>query len=260
MLAVHLDASTHMASRSPDVINRHLDWLVAQLAAAGLEGGHVLDVGCGPGLYCHELARRGFRTTGLDFGPASLQWAETVAAAENLACRFFAADLTDLPDDFAARTGPVDAITFWFGEFHSFPPRVAAEILQHLAALLKPGGLFVLEYQPWEIFVTEDSSRWAAEERSVFSDEPHLWLQEVFWDEAARAEVHVHWIIQAESGNLQRYIQCHQGWHDGELAALLADAGLVDPVHHPPITGCDPQFEFPVMVTRKSALGADRER
>jgi SAM-dependent methyltransferase len=252
MLDVHLDPSTHMASRSPDVIDRHLDWLEAQLAANSRQGDHVLDVGCGPGLYCHELARRGHRTTGFDFAPAPLNWARAVARAENLNCNFLLADLTDLPGDFSAQVGPADAITFWFGEFHSFSPPVAAKILQQLAACLAPGGQFVLEYQPWDLFDTENSSEWSPRKTSVFCDRPHLWLQEFFWDDEARAEVHVHWILETESGDLKRYIQCHQGWTDEELVDLLAGAGLVDPVFYPPITGIDERYEFPLLITKKA--------
>jgi SAM-dependent methyltransferase len=252
MLDVHLDPSTHMASRSTDVIARHLDWLAAQLPPEVLEDGHILDVGCGPGLYCHELARRGLRTTGFDFAPAALNWARSVAQAEKLACRFLDADLTRLPHDIAQQAEPADAITFWFGEFHSFPPQIAGEFLPLLADCLKPGGLFVLEYQPWEIFVKEDSSEWSAVEKSVFCDQPHLWLQEFYWDQSARAEVHVHWILESASGNLERYIQCHQAWPEDELVALLASVGLEDPLFHPPITGIDERFEFPLLVTRKT--------
>ena len=252
MLDVHLDPSTHMASRSGDVIARHLDWLTAQLAQVTGPGAHILDVGCGPGLYCHGFARRGRRATGFDFAPAPLDWARSVAQTERLDCRFLEADLTRLPADFPQQVGPVDAVTFWFGEFHSFPPKTASDFLPRLAACLKPGGLFVLEYQPWDLFVKEDSSEWTSHEESVFCDKPHLWLQEFFWDESARAEVHVHWILETESGNLTRYIQCHQGWPDEELLAVLEDSGLVDPVFHPPVTGIDEQFEFPLVVTRKS--------
>ena len=259
MLDVHLDPSTHMASRAPDVILRHLDWLTAQLASNAGSGAHILDVGCGPGLYCHELARRGYEATGFDFAPAPLAWAKNTAESENLDCRFLHADLTALPGDFAEQVGTFDAITFWFGEFHSFRPEVAAKFLPRLAACLKPGGLFVLEYQPWDIFVMENGTDWSVHEKSVFCDEPHMWLQEFHWDEAARTEVHVHWIIEQQSGNLKRYIQCHQGWPDDELVALLADAGLMDPVFHEPVTGMDDRFEFPLLVTRKTAAETDKE-
>lgn len=251
MLDVHLDPSTNMASRSGDVISRHLDWLTALLAATS-GGGPILDVGCGPGLYCHELVRRGYQATGFDFAPAPLEWARSVAKTEQLDCRFLEADLTKLPANFAEQVGLSGAITFWFGEFHSFKPATAAEILKNLAACLKPGGLFVLEYQPWDIFVTEESTQWSAHDSSVFCDRPHLWLQEFHWDAEARAEVHVHWILETETGELNRYIQCHQGWPDDELVALLAAAGLTDPVFYPPVTGVDDRFEFPLVVTKKA--------
>jgi len=39
----------------------------------------------------------------------------------------------------------------------------------------------------------------------------------------------------------------------------LAGAGLVDPVFHSPVTGIDEQFEFPIMVTRKTAAHSGKE-
>ena len=96
MLRVHLDPTTHMASRAPEIIERHLDWLLAQLAGVGHGGpAHVLDVGCGPGLYLHALARRGHRGTGFDYAPAPLAWARRRAREESLAATFLDADLTD---------------------------------------------------------------------------------------------------------------------------------------------------------------------
>lgn len=253
MLEVHLDPSTHMASRSPDVVRKHVDWLLARLrSGAGGDGPYrVLDVGCGPGLYGHELAARGHAACGFDFAPAPLAWAREHAAANGLAATFLEADLTALPDDFAARCGaPFDAVTFWFGEFHAFPPPQARAFLPRLAALLKPGGLFVLEYQPWDLFVKEDAATWSPVDRSPFCDRPHLWLEEFAWDDQARAEIHVHWIVEAGTGAVSRFAQCNQAWTDDELVAALAAAGLHEAAFHPPITGVDEQFEFPVVVTR----------
>jgi len=260
VLEVHLDPTTHMASRGPDVIDRHVEWLEEQLESVPATDGprHVLEVGCGPGLYCHELARRGLKATGFDFAPAALAWARQTAANEGLDCQFMEADLTRLPDDFAAEVGPVDAVTFWFGDFHGFPDAAVAEFLPRLASCLKPGGLFVLEHQPLEDYEHSDSTNWTSRDRSVFSSAPHLWLEEFFWHEAESTEVHVHWIIDQDSGSLTRYVQCHRAWDEEELVDLLADVGLVEPVYHPPITGIDEQFEFPVLVTRKESMNRHR--
>ena len=253
MLDVHLDPDTHMASRAPEVIRAHVDWLLAQLkTTSGGDGPfRVLDVGCGPGLYCHELAARGHEACGFDFAPAPLAWARGHAEANRLHAAFLDADLTALPDDFAARCGaPFDAVTFWFGEFHSFRPEQARAFLPRLAALLKPGGLFVLEYQPWDLFVKEDAATWSPVESSPFCGRPHLWLEEFAWDAEARAEIHVHWIIEAATGEVGRFSQCNQAWEDDELTAALDAAGLRGATFHEPVTGVSPEFEFPLVVTR----------
>ncbi|MBK7701400.1 MAG: hypothetical protein IPI34_00200 [bacterium] len=77
MLRLHLDQSTHMASRSLPVIRAHVGWLEDRLAEAFGDAAprRVLDVACGPGLYCHELARRGHRAWGGDVAPAALRHA-----------------------------------------------------------------------------------------------------------------------------------------------------------------------------------------
>ena len=252
MLSVHLDQSTHMASRTADVIDAHVDWLVRLLdeVEPSTSPRAVLDVGCGPGLYCHGLARRGLRALGFDYAPAPLRWARRVAASEGLACTFREADLTNLPEDFAGDDAPFQAITIWYCEFQSFPPDTARAFLHRLRDLLAPGGRLVIEYQPWASFVQDDGSQWSVETRSALCDVPHLWLQEYGWDPVQRVETHTHWILEQTSGALHRYTQCYQAYTDDDLVALLAEAGLGDCVFYGPITGADAQHEFPLIVAR----------
>jgi len=260
MLAIHLDDETHMASRAGPVVAAHVDWLLAQLETAGRRregeaadrtGWRILDVTCGPGLYCHELARRGWPSAGVDIAPAALRHAREITAAEDLDCLFLEADVTALPADLRVRLGPLAAVTFWFGEFHSLPREAAARLLGELAACLEPGGLLILEYQPWDSFPREAETSWTMDRRSPFRDGLQLWLQEWSWDEAERAMVDVHWILDAEDGGLERFEQCHRAYRDEELTAILVAAGLTELARHEPITGCDPSFEFPVLVAAK---------
>jgi SAM-dependent methyltransferase len=211
-------------------------------------GWRILDVTCGPGFYCHELARRGWPAVGVDFAPAALRFARETAAKEELACAFYQEDVTALPADLLRRLGPLAAVTFWFGEFHSLPRAAAADLLKKLAACLEPGGLLVLEFQPWDSFPQESDATWEVGRRSPFRDGLQLWLQEWSWDARNRAMVDVHWILDAADGQLHRFEQCHRAYDDDELRELLATAGLEEVARHAPITGCDPAFEFPVLV------------
>ncbi len=253
MLGIHLDQGSHMASRTLEVVGLHVAWLCDRLQAAlgKTEGLRILDVGCGPGLYCHELARRGHTAIGFDFAPAPLRHAREVAERDGLDCTFHHADLTQLNDETLAQFGQVDAITFWFGEFNSFRRDVAAQFLKRLARVLEPGGLFVLEVQPYDGFVRENATDWHLHAASPLCDGPHFWLQRHNWDETSQAEITVYWIIDARTGEAERFAQCHQAWKDENLVAALGDAGLDGAVFEPPITGCDERFEFPVVTVRK---------
>ncbi|HOX26010.1 MAG TPA: class I SAM-dependent methyltransferase [Candidatus Krumholzibacteria bacterium] len=255
VLSVHLDPSTHMASRTPDVIAEHVTWLRELLSAEPPPVGrprHVLDLGCGPGLYAVPLAQAGLRVTGIDFSPAAVAHARRLAADAGLdSVAILEADLTSLASDLIDRLGPVDVVTFWFGEFSSFPPEVARAMVSAVAAAVPADGLLVIEYQPWDLFPRENSTSWSVAEDSVFATGPHLWLQEFAWDEEARAEITVHWILDPASGRLDRYAQCHQAYTDRELAELLAAAGFDRARFFPPITGVDERFEFPMVVARR---------
>jgi SAM-dependent methyltransferase len=256
VLPVHLDPGTHMASRAPEVVQAHVQWLLELLGGEPqpvARPRHVLDLGCGPGLYAWPLARAGLRVTGLDFAPAAVAHAREVAAHADPEgrTRFLEADLRRLDPDLLAGLAPVDVVTFWFGEFASFPPDEAAAMLRTLASAVPTGGLLVLEYQPWDLFPREDGSSWEVCERSVFLDRPHLWLQEWAWDDEARAEITVHWLLDPDGGELHRHTQCHQAYTDTELADLLAAAGFDRARFFPPITGVDERFEFPMVVARR---------
>lgn len=82
MLVEHLSQEHDRASRRASSIDAHVCFIGEQIS--GLGRARILDLGCGPGLYLHRLARLGHRGHGIDFSPAAINYARKVAAQERL--------------------------------------------------------------------------------------------------------------------------------------------------------------------------------
>jgi SAM-dependent methyltransferase len=132
MLAEHLSQEHELASRRVEWIDRQVEWIHRELL--GAKAATILDLGCGPGFYAHRLAQRGHRVRGIDFGPASIDYARG-HNPDATRCEFMLGDIRDI--DFG---GPYDLAMLLYGEFNVFPPRDAAAILAKLLASLGPRG------------------------------------------------------------------------------------------------------------------------
>ena len=114
------------------------DFIEKSLALA--PGARVLDVPCGPGRLTLELARRGYRMTGVDISQESLDFARAGAAAEGLAVDWRLSDMRDLP-----WPGEFDAAFCAGNSFGYFDDAGNAEYLGAAARVLKTGARFLLE-------------------------------------------------------------------------------------------------------------------
>lgn len=72
MLENHLSQAHDWASRRFDIIDRQIEWISSQLPYTD---SHIIDLGCGPGFYLQRLATVGYQCTGIDFSPASIEYA-----------------------------------------------------------------------------------------------------------------------------------------------------------------------------------------
>ena len=83
-----------------EATDAEIDFLVRTV---GLRpGDSVLDVCCGSGRHALELARRGYRVTGIDVSAEAIAYARRTAADEGLAVDLRVGDMRALPTDVQA--------------------------------------------------------------------------------------------------------------------------------------------------------------
>ena len=163
MLKAHLDPSTDAASRKPEFINRCADWVASLLP----KGAEILDIGCGPGLYTKQFAKRGLKVTGLDFSENSIAYARKHDPYSEYILRDY------LSMDFDSK---FDMITLIYYDYGALIPSERHELLHRIYNALKPGGLFMLDvYTPQKGRGKRDSTSWDVNPTGGFwSAGPHI--------------------------------------------------------------------------------------
>ena len=218
MLQHHLDPYSDIASRNHDFIRRAALWLVDEF---GLIERSVLDLGCGPGLYAHKLARLGAKVTGLDFSRRSIEFAETRADEEGLSATFKVADYLTYDTDES-----FDLICLVYGDYGVLAPEQRRQLLQRAQRWLEPGGVIVLD-----VFSTlhlrsvgEASSIDAHLDGGFWSPNPHFVLTTRFRYDSAGAYLDRHLIVEEDRRwEVFNWMQC---FDRERLQAELTEVGL----------------------------------
>jgi SAM-dependent methyltransferase len=120
----------------------------AVLSLLDLEpGATVLDLCCGVGRHSLELARRGYRVTGVDRTAAYLDTAHHQAAAESLDVEWVQADMREF-----VRAGAFAAAVNLYTSFGYFEdPAQDRQVAENLVQSLVPGGSLVMEMMGKEV-------------------------------------------------------------------------------------------------------------
>jgi len=249
MLAEHLSQDHDAASRRFAVVDEQVAWIHDVILSG--KAVKVLDVCCGPGLYASRLARRGHEVVGIDYSPASIEYAEAEARREGLAVTYLRRDVR--AGDYGDAYGLALLI---YGEFNTLRPAEGRAVLDDVYRALAPGGIFLLEVHPREMIkrIGTGAATWRTEEAGLFSDRPHVRLDENFWDEKSATATTRYYIIDAASGDVTRHAQTFQGYTDEEYRELLRDAGFEGVAARPDFPGptVEAMGELVVYAARKA--------
>ena len=227
MLENHLSQDHDWASRRHIIIEKQTAWIHHVLGGAP---SRILDLGCGPGLYLQQLAAMGHICTGIDFSPASINYACRQAARNQLTIDYRCDDIRNI-----VLNTQHDLVMMTFGEFNVFSHQDAQSLLKKIHTWLRPGGLLVLEvhthnevkrqgmeHNSWQTFLT-----------GLFSAQPHIVLTENTWDETAQIASTLYWIMLI-SGEIQHFTSHMQAYSDSSYQQHLESSGFSQIVTVPP--------------------------
>jgi SAM-dependent methyltransferase len=225
-----------------------VEWMYS--IVLGSKPARVLDLACGPGFYAVRLARSGCECVGIDFSPASIRHAKEITEAEALpSCSYRQADVRDglFGEGF-------DLVMMVYGQFNVFPRNRGLEILKNAHAALKPGGALLLELQSRKQIQQggESPPSWYSAKSGLFSDEPHVVLQENFWHAEAAASTTRFSIIDGRTGRISGYALSNEAYSEQELTDALHATGFKDLERFPSLSGKSVagDQDLPVVVAR----------
>jgi SAM-dependent methyltransferase len=175
----------------------------------------ILDLACGHGRIALELARRGFRVTGLDLSAASLERARAAAAAEGLEVEWVRADMREIPAG-TAFDGIVNVFTA-FGYFDD--ERENQRVLEGVARALPPGGRFLID----TINLLGLAGRWLP--RHWRDHDGTLLLEEHGYD-VLHGRNQARWTFLRPDGSRGELVHSLRTYAPHELATMLERAGL----------------------------------
>lgn len=174
MFKAHLDPLTDAASRRPEVIRRTVDWLETYLK---LDSNHrILDLGCGPGLYCEHFSEKKIQVTGVDYSERSIAYAKENALKKKLYIDYRLQNYLELND-----VRSFDVIFLIYDDFAALTDGERSLLLTRIHKALKPKGKFVFDVRTMKHFesLKEEATQSFHPQNGFWQSESYQLIKEI---------------------------------------------------------------------------------
>lgn len=175
MMKAHLSLDTDAASYKPDRIRAICDSLPARMGLTS--GARVVDLGCGPGFYCHRLAEQGISITGIDWSENSIRYAETLCAGQEVTFR-----RGSYLEPFALEE--FNGALLISQDYGVLSPGLRQTLLHNIHAALRPRGMFALDVPSkaaFEALRQTAAPTWEAVDKGFWRPHPYIMLSKTYF-------------------------------------------------------------------------------
>ncbi|WMW23019.1 methyltransferase domain-containing protein [Methanolobus mangrovi] len=220
LLNIHLNPDIDLASRRRSSIESTVDWI---LNSMNMEKMNILDLGCGPGLYCEMMAEKGHKVTGIDFSKNSIEYARKEATRKSLDIEYVNQNYLELNEE-----NRYDLVMMVFTDFGVLKPHEREILIRNIHRALKPGGIFIFDVLSDMDLEKKVSERtWEVEETGFWKDRPYLILSDSFLYQDEEVILYQH-IVTDESENSDVYRFWTHFFTSDDLKKMLEPEGFED--------------------------------
>lgn len=220
MLDAHLNPDWDAASRKEQFIDASYKWIISSLGLK--KNDKIVDLGCGPGLYCSRFSEYGLKVTGIDYSKRSIEYAKKKALESNLPIEYIYENYMNI--DY---TNEYDLAVMIYCDFGCFSSIDSRRILNKIHKALKPNGYFIFDvWTPFNLEVNSEYKRWSVRNEGGFwSSSPYIELENktYYSDEDVSLKQHV---IILEDGTSNIYNLWERRYTIESMKALLNECGF----------------------------------
>lgn len=218
MLEAHLNPNLDAASLNHKTIDKTVDWLVKYLNLK--EDVKLLDLGCGPGLYCTRFSKHGFNVVGMDYSRNSINYALKYACENSLDIQYVYQNYLTM--DYSCE---FDVITLIYCDFGALSDSDLDILLQKIYKALKPNGVFIFDV--FTRFNREQAScNWYACETGFWRSYPYLVLEQTFHYEEESVFLDQYTVVDS-SGNITKYKIWDHYYSIDSISQLMKEHGYL---------------------------------
>ena len=206
LLKAHLDPNIDPASRNKNFMDKSIHWIVQRFNIKG--SCRILDLGCGPGLYTHELAKTDAQITGVDVSTNSIEYASRRAKEEYLDIEYINANYVTC--DFKRK---YNLITLIYDDYCVLSPSDRNILLEKIHSSLEEDGVFLVDVLSMKHFdqIQERQSCSHVKDGGFWSPNEHFVFENIYKYEAEKVILEKSTVVE-ENGTLtiHNYLKCFE--------------------------------------------------